>query len=26
LLKIMVPIVILAFVLVSYRQWKTGWM
>jgi len=24
LLKIMVPIVILAFVLVSYRQWKTG--
>ena len=24
--KIIVPIIILAFVLVSYRQWKTGWM
>lgn len=24
--KVMVPLVILAFVLVSYRQWKTGWM
>ena len=25
-LKVMVPIIILAFVLVSYRQWKAGWM
>jgi uncharacterized membrane protein YphA (DoxX/SURF4 family) len=24
--KVLVPIIILAFVLVSYRQWKTGWM
>jgi hypothetical protein len=24
--KIIVPIIILVFVLVSYRQWKTGWM
>jgi hypothetical protein len=23
---IIVPLIILAFVLVSYRQWKTGWM
>jgi uncharacterized membrane protein YphA (DoxX/SURF4 family) len=25
-LKIIVPLIILAFALVSYRQWKTGWM
>lgn len=24
--KVMVPIIILAVVRVSYRQWKTGWM
>jgi hypothetical protein len=24
--KVLAPIIILAFVLVSYRQWKTGWM
>jgi uncharacterized membrane protein YphA (DoxX/SURF4 family) len=24
--KVQAPIIILAFVLVSYRQWKTGWM
>ena len=24
--KVFVPLIILAFVLVSYRQWKTGWM
>ena len=24
--KVLTPIIILAFVLVSYRQWKTGWM
>jgi hypothetical protein len=24
--KIAVPLIILVFVLVSYRQWKTGWM
>ncbi len=24
--KVLVPIIILGFVLVSYRQWKTGWM
>jgi len=25
-LKVLVPLIILAFVLISYRQWKTGWM
>ncbi len=24
--KTLTPIIILAFVLISYRQWKTGWM
>jgi uncharacterized membrane protein YphA (DoxX/SURF4 family) len=24
--KVLVPIIILALVLVSYRQWKTGWV
>ena len=24
--KVLVPIIILAFVLASYRQWKTGWV
>ena len=26
LVKVLVPIIILAFVLASYRQWKTGWV
>jgi len=26
LVKVLVPLAILALVLVSYRQWKTGWM
>lgn len=26
LVKVIVPIMILALVLISYRQWKTGWM
>ena len=26
LVKVLVPIIILAFALASYRQWKTGWV